>query len=49
MAQSTMAHARAAQSRETRTTRKPITKDGLPGAHLGPGIAATTAHELIVS
>ena len=45
----TMAHARAAQSQETRTTRKPITKVGLPGVHLGPGIAATTARKLIVS
>ena len=45
----TTAHAGAAQSQETRTTRKPITKRGLPGVVKGPGIAATTAHELIVS
>jgi hypothetical protein len=44
-----MAHAFAAQSQETRTTRKPITKVGLRGVHLVPGIAATTAHEPIVS
>lgn len=49
MAQRAMAHACAARSRETHTTRKPITGGGLPGAVKGPGIAATTARKPIVS